>query len=89
MRVTAVVRGVQDSRRLFDNARERLNGEIKRRADVLGIFPNKDAITRLFGAILLEQNDERAFQRTRYLTLETIGQMRDDLIISLPALPAR
>jgi hypothetical protein len=51
---------------------ERLNGEIKRRTDVVGIFPNEDAITRV-GAILLEHNDEWAVQRARYITLESIA----------------
>jgi len=67
------------------NPIERLNGEVKRRTEVVGIFPNDDAITRLVGAILLEQNDEWAVQRGRYMTLQTIGQMGDDPLISLPA----
>jgi putative transposase len=50
------------------------------------IFPNEDVITRLVGAILLEQNDEWAVQRARYMTLETIAPMSDDPIVSLPAL---
>ncbi|SEJ89554.1 transposase, partial [Sinorhizobium meliloti] len=64
---------------------ERLNGEIKRRTEVVGIFPNDDAIVRLVGAILLERNDDWAVQRARYMTLETISEMSDDPLISLPA----
>jgi len=67
------------------NPIERLNGEIKRRTEVVGIFPNDEAIVRLVGALLLEQNDEWAVQRSRYMTLETIATMSDDPLISLPA----
>jgi putative transposase len=68
------------------NPIERPIGEIKRRTDVVGIFPNEQAIRRLVGAILLEQNDEWAVQRARYMTLETIATLGDDPLASLTSL---
>ena len=67
------------------NPIERLNGEIKRRTEVVGIFPREAAVFRLVGAILLEQNDEWAVQGSRYMTLETIAALGDDQVIRLPA----
>ena len=69
------------------NPIERLNGEIKRRTDVVGIFPNEQAITRLIGAILMEQSEEWAVQRARCMTLETMAPVSDDPIVMLSAVP--
>ncbi len=69
------------------NTIERLNGEIKRRSNVVGIFPNEAAIVRLAGALLLEHNDEYAIQK-RYMSLESLAPMSDNPSLRLPAIAA-
>ena len=65
-----------------------LNGKIKRRTDVVGIFPNEAAVVRLVGAILIEQSEEWATQRSRYMTLEAISTVSDTVTVRLSAVPA-
>jgi len=69
------------------NPIERLNKEVKRRADVVGIFPNEASIRRLVGAVLLEQNDEWQLQH-RYMTLETMTSRSDDQAAAVPQIAA-
>jgi putative transposase len=66
------------------NPLERLNAEIKRRTDVVGIFPNDNAVTRLVGAMLLEQSDEWSLQR-RYMQLEGLHSLSDTAVPRLSA----
>ncbi len=70
------------------NPLERLKGEVKRRTEVVRNVPNEAAIIRLVVAILLEQSNEWAVQRSRYLSLESVAGLSDNPIVNLPTMTA-
>jgi transposase-like protein len=70
------------------NPIERLNGEVKRRTEVVGIFPQRGCHHQARRRHPARTNDEWAVQRARYITLESIAPVSDDPIIGLPAVAA-
>ncbi|MPL83939.1 mutator family transposase [Rhodobacter sp. 140A] len=64
------------------NPIERLNKEVKRRADVVGIFPSEASIMRLIGAVLFEQNDEWQ-TASRYMMVEAFARIDKEVMASI------
>jgi transposase-like protein len=67
---------------------ERLNRELNRRTDVVGIFPDKASVIRLVGALLVEINDEMIATQRRYVAAASVAELSDGIAeLALPAAP--